>query len=178
MRPLSFCRKAKSPIMPKASRRSFLTAGSRSARNRNLIGSSISLSAWAFPASLSCRRSIPSRFGATDPGHLMSMGSATFMKTGNAREVGYYALARVISAAATVGAALPELQANRFIATGCSKRGMAALIACAGDPRIVAAFPTGWNSGNIPEYTRLKGERWGWNVKPMKTGPAGELFFA
>ncbi len=62
---------------------------------------------------------------------------------------------------------------TRFITTGSSKGGMAALIACGGDPRIVGSYPTAWNSGNLPEFTRLKGERWGWNVKPKETGPAG-----
>ena len=38
---------------------------------------------------------------------------------------------------------------------------MAALIACAGDRRIVGAFPTAWNSGDVIGFTRLKGERWG-----------------
>lgn len=79
----------------------------------------------------------------------------SIINTGDAREVGYYALARVISEAeaATVGAALPELQANRFITTGCSKRGMAALIACAGDPRIVAEgdYRDSVNCSNIVE---------------------------
>jgi PhoPQ-activated pathogenicity-related protein len=66
------------------------------------------------------------------------------------------------------------VRAQRFIVTGSSKGGMAALIACAGDARIVGAFPTAWNSGNVLEFTRLKGERWGWDVKPKQTGPAGE----
>jgi PhoPQ-activated pathogenicity-related protein len=26
----------------------------------------------------------------------------------------------------------------------------------------------------LPEFTRLKGERWGWDVKPKQTGPAGK----
>ena len=51
---------------------------------------------------------------------------------------------------------------------------MAALIACAGDRRIVGAFPTAWNSGDVIGFTRLKGERWGWDIKPKQTGPAGQ----
>jgi hypothetical protein len=115
-----------------------------------------------------------SRFGARNPGELMSFGDLEFMRTGDAREGGYYALAKIFSAAATVAGDLEEIRAQRFIVTGSSKGGMAALIACAGDARIVGAFPTAWNSGNVLEYTRLKGERWGWDVKPKQTGPAGE----
>ena len=51
---------------------------------------------------------------------------------------------------------------------------MSAFMACAGDPRIVGSYPTAFNSGNFLEFARLKGERWGWNVKPKPTGPAGE----
>jgi hypothetical protein len=114
------------------------------------------------------------QFGARNPGELMSFGDREFLKTGDAREAGYYALAKIFSAAATVAGDLEEVRAQRFIVTGSSKGGMAALIACAGDTRIVGAFPTAWNSGNALEYTRLKGERWGWDVKPKQTGPAGE----
>jgi hypothetical protein len=113
-------------------------------------------------------------FGARNPGELMSFGDLEFMRTGDARQGGYYALAKIFSAAATVAGDLEEIRARRFIVTGGSKGGMAALIACAGDARIVGAFPTAWNSGNVLEYTRLKGERWGWDVKPKQTGPAGE----
>lgn len=111
--------------------------------------------------------------GARNPGELMSFGNETFYETGDPREAGYYALARIFSAAATVAGQLPEVKATRFITTGSSKGGMAALIACGGDPRIVGSYPTAWNSGNLLEFTRLKGERWGWNVKPKETGPAG-----
>ena len=115
----------------------------------------------------------PKIYGARNKGELMSFGNRAFYETGDPREVGYYALARIFSAAATVAGQLPEVRATRFITTGSSKGGMAALIACGGDPRIVGSYPTAWNSGNIPEFTRLKGERWGWNVKPKQTGPAG-----
>jgi hypothetical protein len=47
-------------------------------------------------------------------------------------------------------------------------------VPCVGDPRIIGAYPTAWNSGDVFGYTRLKGERWGWNVKPKQTGPAGQ----
>jgi hypothetical protein len=112
-------------------------------------------------------------YGARNPGELMSFGNRTFYETGDPREAGYYALARIFSAAATVASQLPEVKATRFITTGSSKGGMAALIACGGDPRIVGSYPTAWNSGNLLEFTRLKGQRWGWNVKPKETGPAG-----
>lgn len=115
----------------------------------------------------------PKAYGARNKGELMSFGNSTFHETGDPREAGYYALARIFSAAATVAGQLPEVKATRFITSGSSKGGMAALIACGGDPRIVGSYPTAWNSGNLPEFTRLKGERWGWNVKPKKTGPAG-----
>jgi hypothetical protein len=111
--------------------------------------------------------------GARNPGELMSFGNQTFYETGDPREAGYYALARIFSAAATVAGQMPEVAATRFITTGSSKGGMAALIACGGDPRIVGSYPTAWNSGNLLEFTRLKGQRWGWNVKPKQTGPAG-----
>ncbi len=111
--------------------------------------------------------------GARNPGELMSFGNKTYYETGDPREAGYYALARIFSAAATVAGQVPEVEGTRFITTGSSKGGMAALIACGGDPRIVGSYPTAWNSGNLPQFTRLKGERWGWNVKPKETGPAG-----
>ena len=111
--------------------------------------------------------------GARNPGELMSFGNKTYYETGDPREAGYYALARIFSAAATVAGQLPQVRALRFITTGSSKGGMAALIACGGDPRIVGSYPTAWNAGNLPAFTRLKGERWGWNVKPKETGPAG-----
>jgi hypothetical protein len=114
------------------------------------------------------------QFGAKNPGHLMSMGSRTFVKTGDVREYGYYALARIVSAAATVAEHLPEVKAKRFVVSGSSKGGMAVLIACAGDSRIVGCYPTAWNSGNLYAYTLLKGERWGWGMKPKETGPAGD----
>jgi PhoPQ-activated pathogenicity-related protein len=107
-------------------------------------------------------------------GQLMSQGDRAFAETGDARETGYYALARIFSAAATLAAALPEVQGRRFVATGSSKGGMAAMIVLAGDPRFVGAYPTAFNAGDIKESTRLKGERWGWDVKPKETGPAGE----
>ncbi|MCP4856800.1 MAG: hypothetical protein GY903_20140 [Fuerstiella sp.] len=115
-----------------------------------------------------------SRFGARNPGELMSFGSRRHMETGDPREAGYYALAKIFSAAATVAEDLPEVRAKRFVVTGSSKGGMAALIACAGDQRIVGAFPTAWNSGDLLAFTRLKGRRWGWSVKPKQTGPAGQ----
>jgi hypothetical protein len=112
-------------------------------------------------------------YGARNKGELMSFGNRAFYETGDPREAGYYALARIFSAAATVAGQLPEVKATRFITTGSSKGGMAALIACGGDPRIKGSYPTAWNSGNILAFTRLKGERWGWKVKPKQTGPAG-----
>lgn len=115
----------------------------------------------------------PKAYGARNKGELMSFGNRAFYDTGDPRESGYYALARIFSAAATVAGQLPEVRATRFITTGSSKGGMAALIACGGDPRIVGSYPTAWNSGNLSEFTRLKGERWGWHVKPKQTGPAG-----
>jgi hypothetical protein len=113
-------------------------------------------------------------FGVRNLGQLMSQGEQAFAETGDPREAGYYALARIFSAAATVAAAIPEVQGKRFVATGSSKGGMAAIITLAGDSRFVGAYPTAWNMGNIKEATRLKGERWGWDVKPKETGPAGE----
>jgi PhoPQ-activated pathogenicity-related protein len=112
--------------------------------------------------------------GARNAGELMSMGDRTFRETGDAREAGYYAMARIYVAAATVAGQLPELRATQFITSGSSKGGMSALIACAGDPRIVGSYPTAFNAGDFLDATRLKGERWGWNVKPKPTGPAGE----
>ncbi len=113
-------------------------------------------------------------FQVKNLGQLMSQGDRAYFATGDVRETGYYALARIFSAAATVASALPEAQATRFVATGSSKGGMAAMIVLAGDPRFAGAFPTAWNTGDIKEATRLKGERWGWDVKPKETGPAGE----
>jgi hypothetical protein len=115
----------------------------------------------------------PKAYGARNKGELMSFGNRAFYDTGDPREGGYYALARIFSAAATVAGQMPEVRATRFITTGSSKGGMAALIACGGDPRIMGTYPTAWNSGNLPGFTRLKGERWGWYVKPKQTGPAG-----
>jgi len=112
-------------------------------------------------------------YGARNKGELMSFGNRAFYETGDPREAGYYALARIFSAAATVAGQLPEVKATRSITSGSSKGGMAALIACGGDPRVVGCYPTAWNSGNILAFTRLKGERWGWHVKPKQTGPAG-----
>ena len=114
------------------------------------------------------------QFGARNAGELMSLGNQRYMETGDPREAGYYALAKIISAAATVAEHLPEVRAKRCVVTGSSKGGMAALIACAGDRRIVGAFPTAWNSGDVIGFTRLKGERWGWDIKPKQTGPAGQ----
>lgn len=113
-------------------------------------------------------------YGMRTMGQVMSKSLDIFVETGDAREAGYYALARVFSGMATAGQMLPELQANRFIVSGSSKGGMAAIIACAGDPRIVACYPTAWDSGNLNAITRLKGERWGWDVRPKDTGPAGD----
>lgn len=115
----------------------------------------------------------PKIYGARNKGELMSFGHRAFYDTGDPREAGYYALARIFSGAATVAGQMSEVRATRFITTGSSKGGMAALIACGGDPRIVGSYPTAWNSGNLLEFTRLKGERWGWYVKPKQTGPAG-----
>ncbi len=114
------------------------------------------------------------QFGAKNAGELMSFGNQRYMETGDPREAGYYALAKIFSAAATVAEDLPELRARRFIVTGSSKGGMAALIACAGDSRIVGAYPTAWNAGAVLGFTRLKGQRWGWDIKPKETGPAGQ----
>jgi len=114
------------------------------------------------------------QFNVRNPGQLMSMGNQRYMESGDPREAGYYALAKIFSAAATIAEHLPEVQAQRCVVTGSSKGGMAALIACAGDPRIVGAFPTAWNSGDVIGFTRLKGERWGWDVRPKQTGPAGQ----
>jgi len=114
------------------------------------------------------------QFGARNAGELMSFGDRSFLETGDARENGYYALSRIFTAAATVAGQLPELEAKRFVVSGGSKGGMAAVIACAGDPRIVGAFPTAWNGVDFREGTQLKGERWGWDIKPKPTGPAGE----
>ncbi len=114
------------------------------------------------------------QFNVRNPGELMSMGNQRYMESGDPREAGYYALAKIFSAAVTIAEHLPEVQAKRCVVTGSSKGGMAALIACAGDRRIVGAFPTAWNSGDVIGFTRLKGERWGWDVNPKQTGPAGQ----
>lgn len=113
-------------------------------------------------------------FGAKNAGELMSFGDRTFVETGDAREYGYYAIARIFSAAATMLGDLEEVNADRVLVSGGSKGGMAAMIACVGDPRIVGCYSTALNGGNLVEFTRLKGERWGWDVKPKPTGPAGE----
>ena len=113
-------------------------------------------------------------FGAKNPGELMSFGSQSYVETGDAREYGYYAIARIFSAAATVLGDMEEVQAERVLVSGGSKGGMAAMIACVGDTRIVGCYSTALNGGNLIEFTRLKGERWGWEVKPKLTGPAGE----
>jgi PhoPQ-activated pathogenicity-related protein len=107
-------------------------------------------------------------------GQVMSASIERFNETGDAREAGFYALARVFSGMATASQMIPEVQAERFIVSGSSKGGMAAIIACGGDPRIVACYPTAWDTGDLEACTRLKGERWGWDIRPKDTGPAGD----
>ncbi|MDA1069771.1 MAG: PhoPQ-activated protein PqaA family protein [Verrucomicrobia bacterium] len=113
-------------------------------------------------------------YGMRTMGQVMSESIERFNETGDAREAGYYALARVFSGMATASQMIPEVKADRFIVSGSSKGGMAAIIACAGDPRIVACYPTAWDTGDLEASTRLKGERWGWDIRPKDTGPAGD----
>ena len=115
-------------------------------------------------------------YGWAREGDLMGYGQQRFQQTGDPMWIGYAWLGRVISRAATALAHTPGVEADRFVVTGCSKRGAAAWIAAGADERIVGAYPTCWNAGNTEAWLELKAERWGLDYQPRpdaKTiGPA------
>ncbi|MEW4529447.1 PhoPQ-activated protein PqaA family protein [Maioricimonas sp. JC845] len=116
------------------------------------------------------------RYGAKNEGGSMAVGSRRFLETGDPRWLGYGWLAKVLVRSITAAQAVPGFDADRFVVTGGSKRGLACWIATAVDDRIVGAFPTNWNAGNLTEWIRNKIRRWGNdyqpNAKRQLEGPA------
>lgn len=108
------------------------------------------------------------RYGVPREGNLMGFGQRKFLETGEPHWYGYGWLGKVIVRAATALAATPGVQAERFVVTGCSKRGMASWIATAADERIVGSFPTCWNVGNTVGWVKLKADRWGLDYQPKR----------
>jgi PhoPQ-activated pathogenicity-related protein len=106
------------------------------------------------------------RYGFQGEGDVMGHGQQMFQKTGDARWIGYAWLARVIARAATALASIREAGAERFVVSGCSKRGEASWIAVNADDRVAGAYPTCWNAGNVLEWTELKAQRWGLDYEP------------
>ncbi|MFG0297851.1 MAG: PhoPQ-activated protein PqaA family protein, partial [Maioricimonas sp. JB045] len=82
------------------------------------------------------------RYGAKNEGGSMAVGSRRFLETGDPRWLGYGWLAKVLVRSITAAQAVPGFDADRFVVTGGSKRGLACWIATAVDDRIVGAFPT------------------------------------
>ncbi len=105
-------------------------------------------------------------YGVKREGDLMGFGQRKALETGDPRWLGYDWLGKVIVRAVTALAAVPGVEAERFVVTGCSKRGAASWIAAATDERIAGAFPACWNSGNVPEWLSLKARRWGLDYQP------------
>ena len=103
-------------------------------------------------------------YGIEGEGNLMGHGQQMFQKTGDPRWIGYAWLAKVMARGATALAAVAE--ADRFVVSGCSKRGEASWIAVNADARFAGAFPTCWNAGNVEEWVQLKAERWGLDFEP------------
>ena len=116
------------------------------------------------------------RYGWPREGDLMGFGQRRYQETGNPLWVGYAWLGKVIVRAVTALSAVEGVEADRFVVTGCSKRGAAAWIAAGADERIRGAYPTCWNAGNTEAWLALKAERWGLDYQPRpdaKTiGPA------
>lgn len=100
-------------------------------------------------------------YGAKQEGAVMARMEAKFMETGDPHWIGYAALGKVIMRGITAMQAVPGVQAERFVVTGGSKRGMASWIAAGADDRIVGAYPTAWNMANFEAELRLMAERYG-----------------
>jgi len=109
-------------------------------------------------------------YGVKQEGNLMGYGQKQYYETSDPRWIGYAWLGKIIVRAVTAAQALPEIQAERFVVTGCSKRGAASWIAAAADDRIIGAYPTCWNAGNGQEFIQLKAERWGLDYQPRSDG--------
>jgi PhoPQ-activated pathogenicity-related protein len=116
------------------------------------------------------------RYGQTVEGEVMGYGAKRFNQTGDYRWHGFAWLGRVMMRAITAAQQVPGFEAERFVVTGCSKRGMASWISSAADERVVGAFPTCWNAGNFAEFFQLKAERWGLDHSPkLQPGEMGEV---
>jgi PhoPQ-activated pathogenicity-related protein len=111
------------------------------------------------------------RYGQKGEGEVIGYGDKRFRETGDLRWSGYSWLARVMMRAITAAQQIPEFSADRFVVTGCSKRGAASWISSAADDRVVGAFPTCWNFGNFDDFLQLKAERWGMDYRPRLVDP-------
>ncbi len=107
-------------------------------------------------------------YGYPQEGELMGFAEQKFLKTGDPNWIGYAWLGKVIVRAVTAATAIPEMQAERFVVTGGSKRGAASWIAAGADERIIGAFPMSWNAGNFRAFLQLKARRWGLDYQPRK----------
>ena len=99
-----------------------------------------------------------------------------FLETRDPRWIAYDMLAKVIVRAVTAAEALGGRPVERAVVTGHSKRGLASLVACAVDDRIVGAMPSGWFAGNGPEFIEHKLERWGPDYMPFPGDPKGPAY--
>jgi PhoPQ-activated pathogenicity-related protein len=113
-------------------------------------------------------------YGAKNEGAVMAQMQKKFMETGDPHWIGYSALARVIVRGVTAMQAVPGVQADRFVITGGSKRGVASWIAAAADDRIAGAFPGAWNLANFEAVLKLQVERYGPESQAGGDGPGSE----
>lgn len=108
------------------------------------------------------------RYGIKAEGELMGYGQRKFLATGDQRWAGYTWLGKVATRAVTAAASIKEMNATKFLVSGCSKRGVATWIAAAVDDRIVGAVARCWHAGNSEAWVKHKAERWGLDYQPKK----------
>ncbi|MCC7409620.1 MAG: hypothetical protein IT442_16265 [Phycisphaeraceae bacterium] len=151
---------------PEAYRGCGVIVSAESAKSEGTLRLAETAAAMGLPVLLIGSGNPGARYGVRDEGDVMGMGSQRFIKAGDPRWLGYPWLGKVIVRAVTAAEQVPGFDAERFVVTGCSKRGAAAWIAAAVDDRIVGAMPTCWGSGNVEAFLEHKAQRWGLDYQP------------
>lgn len=114
----------------------------------------------------------PNEINGMHESDLMGYGSKKMAETHDLTWYGYYAVTVSYLRAITLLHSLPGIETERAVLYGCSKRGLAVILAAAADPdRVPGVMSTCWAGGNHLYFTALKLAQLGADVR----GPDEDL---